>query len=162
MLAQPRQAAYRIPVSNDLVLQASHASNRQQWQLCQQQLQAWQTRRMSWIRPCSSYKSVKELTRCDILFAFTTPLLWLPCQRHCSALAVATFDWACCILQTLKIIRYTSRLIAAVSPPGSEQRKRFEALQSSVGTSRWGSCHASLGGPLSGSSSSSGLRVDRT
>lgn len=38
--------------------------------------------------------------------------------------------------KTLKIIRYTSRLIAAVSPPGSEQRKRFEALQSSVGTSR--------------------------
>lgn len=41
------------------------------------------------------------------------------------------------LMQTLKIIRYTSRLIAAVSPPGSEQRKRFEALQSSVGTSRW-------------------------
>ena len=40
-------------------------------------------------------------------------------------------------LQALKIIRYTSRLIAAVSPPGSEQRKRFEALQASVGTSRW-------------------------
>eukprot|EP00878_Enallax_costatus_P010388 GHUV01010841.1.p1 GENE.GHUV01010841.1~~GHUV01010841.1.p1 ORF type:complete len:217 (+),score=52.11 GHUV01010841.1:287-937(+) len=38
--------------------------------------------------------------------------------------------------KTLKIVRYTSRLIAAVSPPGSDQRKRFEALQSSVGTSR--------------------------
>eukprot|EP00879_Flechtneria_rotunda_P005159 GHRR01005441.1.p1 GENE.GHRR01005441.1~~GHRR01005441.1.p1 ORF type:complete len:244 (+),score=99.20 GHRR01005441.1:182-913(+) len=38
--------------------------------------------------------------------------------------------------KTLKIIRYTSRLIAAISPPGSDTRKRFEALQSSVGTSR--------------------------
>ncbi|WIA29960.1 hypothetical protein OEZ86_000058 [Tetradesmus obliquus] len=38
--------------------------------------------------------------------------------------------------KTLKIVRYTSRLIAAVSPPGSDTRKRFDALQSSVGTSR--------------------------
>jgi hypothetical protein len=42
----------------------------------------------------------------------------------------------CAAVQALKIIRYTARLIAAVSPPGSEQRQRFEALQSSVGTSR--------------------------
>lgn len=40
------------------------------------------------------------------------------------------------LLQTLKIVRYTSRLIAAVSPPGSDTQKSFEALQSSVGTSR--------------------------
>ena len=38
--------------------------------------------------------------------------------------------------QALKIIRYTSRLLAAVSPPGSESRARFDALQSSIGTSR--------------------------
>ncbi|KAF6260492.1 peroxisomal biogenesis factor 11 [Scenedesmus sp. NREL 46B-D3] len=38
--------------------------------------------------------------------------------------------------KTLKIVRYTSRLIAAVSPPESGTRKRFDALQSSVGTSR--------------------------
>eukprot|EP00877_Chromochloris_zofingiensis_P008013 jgi/Chrzof1/3465/Cz12g26170.t1 len=38
--------------------------------------------------------------------------------------------------KTLKIIRYTSRLIAATSVPGSERQKRFEALQSNVGTSR--------------------------
>lgn len=38
--------------------------------------------------------------------------------------------------QVLKIVRYTSRLVAALSPPGSHARARFEALQSSVGTSR--------------------------
>eukprot|EP00882_Tetradesmus_deserticola_P016822 GHRQ01017987.1.p1 GENE.GHRQ01017987.1~~GHRQ01017987.1.p1 ORF type:complete len:219 (+),score=79.11 GHRQ01017987.1:208-864(+) len=38
--------------------------------------------------------------------------------------------------KTLKIVRYTSRLVVAVSPPGSDTRKRFDALQSSVGTSR--------------------------
>eukprot|EP00775_Hariotina_reticulata_P012699 gene12699-12830_t len=38
--------------------------------------------------------------------------------------------------KTLKIVRYASRLIVAISPPGSDQQKRFEALQSSVGTSR--------------------------
>jgi len=38
--------------------------------------------------------------------------------------------------KALKIIRYTSRLLAAVSPPGSESRARFDALQSSIGTSR--------------------------
>eukprot|EP00798_Chlamydomonas_sp_ICE-L_P021804 gene21804-28825_t len=38
--------------------------------------------------------------------------------------------------KTLKLIRYSSRLIAAVSPADSETRKRFDALQSSVGTSR--------------------------
>jgi hypothetical protein len=39
--------------------------------------------------------------------------------------------------QALKIIRYTSRLIAALSPEGSEARERFDRLQASVGTSRW-------------------------
>ncbi|KAF8069640.1 PEX11A [Scenedesmus sp. PABB004] len=38
--------------------------------------------------------------------------------------------------KALKIIRYASRLVVALSPPGSETRLRFEALQSSVGTSR--------------------------
>lgn len=38
--------------------------------------------------------------------------------------------------QTLKIIRYASRLVVALSPPDSERRARFDALQSSVGTSR--------------------------
>ncbi|GBF91823.1 hypothetical protein Rsub_04928 [Raphidocelis subcapitata] len=38
--------------------------------------------------------------------------------------------------KALKIIRYTSRLIAAVSPEGSEARRRFDLLQASVGQSR--------------------------
>ena len=33
-------------------------------------------------------------------------------------------------------MRYTARLLAAVSPAGSEARSTFDALQSSVGTSR--------------------------
>lgn len=38
--------------------------------------------------------------------------------------------------KALKIIRYTSRLIAAVSPEGSEMQKRFDMLQANVGNSR--------------------------
>jgi hypothetical protein len=38
--------------------------------------------------------------------------------------------------QTLKVIRYTSRLITSVAPPNSEVALRFDALQSSIGTSR--------------------------
>lgn len=55
-------------------------------------------------------------------------------------------------MQTLKIIRYTSRLIAAVSPPGSDTRQRFDALQSSIGTSRCGALWLGCGvaGPAGG------------
>lgn len=42
------------------------------------------------------------------------------------------------VLKALKIIRYTSRLIAAVSPEGSEARRRFDLLQANVGQSRRG------------------------
>lgn len=40
--------------------------------------------------------------------------------------------------KTLKIIRYTSRLIAATSIPGSAAHARFAALEKSVGVSRSG------------------------
>jgi hypothetical protein len=40
--------------------------------------------------------------------------------------------------KTLKIIRYTSRLIAATSTPGSPNHARFSALEKSVGVSRSG------------------------
>lgn len=38
--------------------------------------------------------------------------------------------------KTLKIIRYTARFITAVAPAGGEVAQRFDALQSSIGTSR--------------------------
>lgn len=38
--------------------------------------------------------------------------------------------------QTLKIIRYTSRLVAATTPKGSDINARFSALEKSIGVSR--------------------------
>jgi hypothetical protein len=51
--------------------------------------------------------------------------------------------------KALKIIRYTSRLIAALSPEGSEARRRFDLLQANVGNSRcvFGSELSAAGSP---------------
>jgi hypothetical protein len=40
------------------------------------------------------------------------------------------------VLQTLKMIRYTSRLVAATAPRGSDTAQRFSALEKSIGVSR--------------------------
>lgn len=38
--------------------------------------------------------------------------------------------------KTLKLIRYTSRLVAAYAPKGSDTYNRFASLEKSVGVSR--------------------------
>lgn len=50
--------------------------------------------------------------------------------------ASSSAPWWQCHLQTLKMIRYTARLLAATTSPNSVQNQRFSALEKSIGVSR--------------------------
>lgn len=65
--------------------------------------------------------------------ASTSAAMCMPTSHHERYIHAA---FPALLPQTLKIIRYASRLVVALSPPDSERRARFDALQSSVGTSR--------------------------